>query len=652
MKKVIDRGALIIESLPYAYARHKIITDSKGHPSDYIFLEVNSAFEEATGLKWKNISGRKVTEVLPGIEKDAFNWIDFYGKVALGGESATFHQFSEPLQRYYEIKAYSDEKGYFTTVFNDITARIKAEEALRHQNNRLQLLLEISKAMAAEKKVTSLTQVIIDGITKLTSLNSAAFYLLQGNQLRLEATYPPLPADFPEKLRLAPLEDHPHIGRAVATRQPVVLADSRKAELTAAEKGVCDLRQLRSNLYVPLVYKGSSLGVLIVSSINAVHEFTEEEIAICQTLAGNAALALTERGHIEAQQRYIADIEEKNRELEQAEIRVRQSKHRVADILRHAENVAFVTTDCDLPEPRILDFSYGAEQIFGYKKEEVLGKEVSILHNPEDVRQFPAVIDQMKNNQAGFSGEVMLVRKGGEHFPALFKTHPLFTEKGEMWGTFGVSIDISDRKQAEKEVERTLAVYRRGLEGIISSMGTLMGKRDNYTAHHQLRVAQLAGAIAKELGLEEHRVKGVELAAEVHDIGKIGIPAEILTKPWSLTDLEYSILQTHPQTGYEILQNIDFPWPLAETVLQHHEKVDGSGYPAGLRGDEILLEAKIIGAADVVEAMASDRPYRPAKGLDAALAELERQRGIFFEGSVVDACLRLFREKGFDFTGE
>jgi putative nucleotidyltransferase with HDIG domain len=175
----------------------------------------------------------------------------------------------------------------------------------------------------------------------------------------------------------------------------------------------------------------------------------------------------------------------------------------------------------------------------------------------------------------------------------------------------------------------------------------MMGKRDNYTAGHQVRVAHLAVAIAEELSLEEVRIEGLKLAAEVHDIGKIGIPAEILTKPGALSELEYKIMQTHPSSGYDILKNIDFPWPLAEIVAQHHEKIDGSGYPEGLRGDDILLEAKIICLADAVEAMASHRPYRPALGIDAALEEIERQRGTLFDENVVDACLRLFREKGY-----
>ena len=139
------------------------------------------------------------------------------------------------------------------------------------------------------------------------------------------------------------------------------------------------------------------------------------------------------------------------------------------------------------------------------------------------------------------------------------------------------------------------------------------------------------------------------MSAILHDIGKISIPAEILTKPGRLTEIEMNMLKTHPEVGYDILKRIDFPWPLAKIVLQHHERLDGSGYPQGLKGDEILLEARIIGVADVVEAMSSHRPYRPALGIDKALEEIYQNRGIFYDPEVVDTCIKLFKEKGFEF---
>jgi len=178
-------------------------------------------------------------------------------------------------------------------------------------------------------------------------------------------------------------------------------------------------------------------------------------------------------------------------------------------------------------------------------------------------------------------------------------------------------------------------------------MSKIVDARDPYTSDHQSRVTQLSVGIALELGLSQEKVKGIKIASLIHDIGKIGIPTEILSKPTKLSEAEFSLIKEHPQIGYNILKSINFLYPVAQIVLQHHERIDGSGYPNHLKGDEILLEAKIIGVADVVEAMSSHRPYRPALGIDAALQEITKNRGILYDPKVVDACIKLFREKGF-----
>jgi putative nucleotidyltransferase with HDIG domain len=163
-------------------------------------------------------------------------------------------------------------------------------------------------------------------------------------------------------------------------------------------------------------------------------------------------------------------------------------------------------------------------------------------------------------------------------------------------------------------------------------------------------VAKLATAIASEMGLAAELVEGIHFGSLIHDVGKIAIPAEILSKPGRLTEIEFMLIKTHPQAGYNILKGIDFPWPVARMILQHHERLDGSGYPGGLKGDEIILEAKILIVADIVEAMSSHRPYRPGLGIDVALAEIERGRGTFYDSRIVDVCTSLFRDKKFDFA--
>lgn len=183
----------------------------------------------------------------------------------------------------------------------------------------------------------------------------------------------------------------------------------------------------------------------------------------------------------------------------------------------------------------------------------------------------------------------------------------------------------------------------------VAALAATVEMRDPSTAGHQRRVAQLGAAIAHELQLPEDQVEGVHLAGVVHDVGKIRVPAEILSKPRRLMEMEFALIKEHAQDGYEILKSIDFPWPIAQIVRQHHERLDGSGYPQALKGDQILLEARILAVADVVEAMSSHRPYRAALGVEAALKEIERGRGGVYDATVVDACLRLFAEKRFAF---
>jgi putative nucleotidyltransferase with HDIG domain len=190
------------------------------------------------------------------------------------------------------------------------------------------------------------------------------------------------------------------------------------------------------------------------------------------------------------------------------------------------------------------------------------------------------------------------------------------------------------------------------VEGTAEAMAMAVELRDPYTAGHQRRVVELAMAIANDMSLNAQQKMALRLAALVHDMGKMAIPAEILTKPCRLSAIEIEIVQTHPHAGYDILKRIDFPWPVAEIVLQHHERLDGSGYPASLRGEQICLEARILAVADVVEAIAAHRPYRPGLGIDVALEEIRSGRGSRYDAVVVDTCLALFSKKGFSFESD
>ena len=213
----------------------------------------------------------------------------------------------------------------------------------------------------------------------------------------------------------------------------------------------------------------------------------------------------------------------------------------------------------------------------------------------------------------------------------------------EIVGVGVVLIDVTE----EKEHERTLVALT---DAAVDAIAAAAEARDPHTAGHQRRVAELSVAIAKAIGLQSYEIEGVRIAARIHDIGKLSMPAEILTKPGLLRASEVALLREHARAGFDIVRGIAFPWPIAEMILQHHERLDGSGYPNGLVGDEILLGARIIAVADIVEAMSSHRPYRPSRGIEAALTSIENDRGIRLDAAVVDACLRLFRDLNFSFT--
>jgi len=280
--------------------------------------------------------------------------------------------------------------------------------------------------------------------------------------------------------------------------------------------------------------------------------------------------------------------------------------------------------------------------------EGLVGRNVFSFVAPEDLEKAVRTSKVMFEKKIG-PQEIGLVFKGRPGVKFEIDGAVLRDQGGAPYGVVYLCRDITERKQAESSLREGLIKLRTTLKASIDALASAIEMRDPYTAGHQERVTRLARAIALEMGLDKERVEAIEIAGVIHDIGKLYVPAEILSKPTKLSDLEYSMIKMHAQVGYTILSKIDFPWPIAQIVHQHHEAINGSGYPQGLAGKDILLEAKILCVADVVEAMSSHRPYRPALGIQAALAEITQKRGILYDREVVDACLKLFREKNFKF---
>ena len=299
-------------------------------------------------------------------------------------------------------------------------------------------------------------------------------------------------------------------------------------------------------------------------------------------------------------------------------------------------------------------FSPSYYTMLGYEPGELpmkLETWINLMH-PDDRKTIVPKVESCVKNAKTYEVEFRLKTKDGDWKWILGKGKSFKKDiDGIPHRALGVHIDITDRKKSEEDLKETLENLRKSFGVTIQVMVSAVEVRDPYTAGHQLRSADLARAIATEMVLSQDRIEGIRMAGSIHDIGKISIPAELLSKPTKLTNIEFSLIKEHAQKGYEILKDVESPWPLAEIVYQHHERIDGSGYPRNLKGNDILMEARIMAVADVVEAMASHRPYRPTRGIDMALEEIEKNKGTLYDNTVVDACLRLFRGKGFQLKG-
>lgn len=344
----------------------------------------------------------------------------------------------------------------------------------------------------------------------------------------------------------------------------------------------------------------------------------------------------------------IADRAAAEMERSQVEKALEEEKNESRQIIETARD-AFVSMDAD---GIITDWNPQAEEIFGWSRKEALGRNLAETIIPEEYRE--AHTKGLKHYLATGEGpvlnqhiEITAQHRDSHTFPVELSIVSVHTNGDVNFNAF--IRDISARHEAHEALEKSREQLRTSLIGTVVAVSRAVGARDPYTAGHQQRVSKLSRAIAQEMGVDAERVDGLRMGASIHDIGKIYLPAEILSKPTKLSDIEYKLIQSHSQVGYDILKDITFPWPVADIAWQHHERLDGSGYPQGLKGDKICLEARIVAVADVVEAMASHRPYRAALGIDAALEEIKAHRGTWFDPDAVDACFTLIREKGFCF---
>ena len=282
----------------------------------------------------------------------------------------------------------------------------------------------------------------------------------------------------------------------------------------------------------------------------------------------------------------------------------------------------------------------------GYSEEELIGTSFKKINAPDSIEMVKKYFGEIfLTGKTGKPFLWKLVKKNGEQGYFELVASLIRDKQGNRIGFRGIGRDVTERKLAEFILQQTLSSLRKAFGTTIQIMVSAVEMRDPYTSGHQVRSADIARAIATEMGLPKDKIDGIRLAGSIHDIGKLSVPAEILSKPTKLTDIEYSLVKEHSRVGYEMLKHVESSWPLAQIVYQHHERMNGSGYPRNMEGNEILIEARIMAVADVVESMASHRPYRPALGIDAALEEIEKNKGTLYDVVVADACLKLFKEK-------
>ncbi len=333
----------------------------------------------------------------------------------------------------------------------------------------------------------------------------------------------------------------------------------------------------------------------------------------------------------------LANMEEVRKELVASRAQYRSLVENINDVIFSLDTEGVITY-----------ISPVIQNLTGFTPEEVIGKSFKEFIHPEDIAVVTTSFIRVLGGGNLEPQEYRVIVKDDSYRYMCSSSRPLL-EDGHVVGLTGVMSDITERKEAQLERQSLAEQQQQFLLKTIGAIAATVEARDPHTAGHEQRVTQLATAIAQDMGLPREVVQGITLAASIHDLGKLRVPADILSKPSQLTPLEYELIKVHPQGGFDIVKDIQFPQPIAQMVLQHHERLDGSGYPQGLKNEEIILGARVLAVADVVEAMSSHRPYRPSLGIDAALEEIIKHRGILYDPDVVDHCVALFREKRFVF---
>lgn len=499
-------------------------------------------------------------------------------------------------------------------VFTDLREVKRKEQALRRLNRTLETLSAANAQMVRAHDEIQLAQEVCEVLVKLGGHDLAWIGYAEHDEA---TTVRPIARagrdqELVDQLRVTwggAKEERGPTGTAIYTSRPVICQDLGRDRQFAPWLAEVLARGFRSAIVLPIAVRGQTLGAIHIYSVEP-NAFDRDEVRLLVELADDLAFGL------------MAVRDRHNRI--KAEHALKASERRLRTIIDNEAEGVVVLDEGE----RILFVNPAAEALLGRRRKALSGIEFALP--PTD--HTPVELELVRPDGSAVVVEVRSIKTDWFGQPAYI-----------------VSLqDITERKNLEEERQRSAERLQSRLVETIEAMGLAVEKRDPYTAGHQRRVANLVEAIACELGLDKERIEGMRLGATIHDIGKIFVPAEILNRPGQLSKIEYAIVLTHPEAGYDIVKGIEFPWPVADMILQHHERLDGSGYPRGLKGDQINREARILAVADVVEAIASHRPYRPSLGLKAALTEITANRGTLYDPEVVDACIRVLKARGYE----
>jgi PAS domain S-box-containing protein len=512
------------------------------------------------------------------------------------------------------LAAFSDDDlRLASTLAGQLSLIIENARLYEETKKRLEELSTLHETSVAATSTMDLAEIFeraVGALQRSLGFSNLTLMLHDEDEQRLKIVaaigYPPEVA-----AKVQPKVGEGITGWVASTGEPLCLPD-----VTKDPRYIAGDERIRSELCVPLEVGDKIIGVLNVESPDLA-AFSDDDARLLSTLAGQLAVIIENARLFES---------------------LGESEERFRGIFENVMLGLYRTT----PDGRILMANPALVRMLGYPSFEELAQ-----RDLEEKRYQPEYPRSDFKRRIESEGQVVGLQSAWKRYDGttLFIRESARAIRDEAGNTLyyeGTVEDITEQKRAEEDLQQSYHRLQRALEETVNALASMAEKRDPYTAGHQQGVAQLAVAIAKRMSLSQEQIEGIRVAAIVHDIGKIYVPAEILSKPGPLTDREFDMIRFHPQAGHDVLKTIEFPWPVGHIVLQHHEKMDGSGYPQGLSGEEILLEARILAVADVVVAMAAHRPWREARGIHEALQEIRQNRGVSYDPDVVDACLRVF----------